>query len=82
MPKNELKKNIQKTFRDLDAKIENHVFSFRPREVGTIKSISPGVVMVSGLPNVGFEELLKFPANLFGIAYNIDEDEIGVILLG
>jgi len=82
MPKAERTKNIKKTFSELGAKIENHVFHFTPREVGTVKSISPGVVMVSGLPNVGFEELLQFPKNLFGIAYNIDETEIGVILLG
>lgn len=82
MPKNNLEKKIKKTFQELGAKIENHVFPFAPREVGMVKSISAGVVLVSGLPNVGFEELLKFPANLFGIAYNIDEDEIGVILLG
>ena len=36
----------------------------------------------SGLPNAGFEELLKFPGDLFGIAFNVDEEEIGVVLLG
>jgi F-type H+-transporting ATPase subunit alpha len=61
---------------------ENHMFSFVPKEIGHVMSVSTGVVKVSGLPGVGFEELLKFPNNLFGIAYNIDEDEIGVILLG
>ena len=45
-------------------------------------SVSSGIVKVSGLPSVGFEELLKFPGNLYGIAFNIDEHEIGVILLG
>ena len=34
------------------------------------------------MPGVGFEELVKFPNGLFGIAYNIDESEIGFILLG
>ncbi|MFO7673316.1 MAG: alternate F1F0 ATPase, F1 subunit alpha [Lutibacter sp.] len=82
MPTNDLTKNIQQSFQELKEKIEHHSFLFRPREVGVVKSISAGVVLVSGLPNVGFEELLKFPANLFGIAYNIDEADIGVILLG
>jgi F-type H+-transporting ATPase subunit alpha len=31
---------------------------------------------------VGFEEVLKFPGDLYGIAFNVDEDEIGVVLLG
>jgi len=36
---------------------------------------------VSGLPGVGFDELVKFPGDLYGIAFNVDEDEIGVVLL-
>lgn len=61
---------------------EHHAFTLKPREIGYVISVSSGIVKVSGLPAVGFEELLKFSENLFGIAYNIDEDEIGVILLG
>jgi F-type H+-transporting ATPase subunit alpha len=52
------------------------------REIGIITSIATGIAKVSGLPNVGFEEILKFANNTFGIAFNIDQDEIGVILLG
>ena len=37
---------------------------------------------MSGLPGVGFEELVEFPGDVFGIAFNVDEDEIGVVLLG
>ena len=53
-----------------------------PREIGTITSIATGIAKVSGLPNAGFEELLKFPGDVLGIAFNVDENEIGVILLG
>ena len=53
-----------------------------PREVGTITSIATGIAKVSGLPAVGFEELVKFPGDLLGIAFNVDEGEIGVVLLG
>jgi len=53
-----------------------------PREVGRITSIATGIAKVSGLPNVGFEELVKFPGDVLGIAFNVDEDEIGVVLLG
>lgn len=51
-------------------------------EMGTITTISPGVAKVAGLPNVGSDELLEFPGGVFGIAFNLDEDEIGVVLLG
>ena len=53
-----------------------------PREVGTIISVATGIAMVSGLPGVGFEELVKFPGDALGIAFNVDEDKIGVVLLG
>src|SRR5208282_4583699 len=52
------------------------------REVGTITTVSTGIATVSGLPGVGFEELVKFPGGVFGIAFNVDEDEVGVVLLG
>ena len=53
-----------------------------PREVGTITNVSTGIAKIAGLPNAGFEELLEFPGDVFGIAFNVDEDEIGVVLLG
>ena len=54
----------------------------RPQEVGTITSIATGIAKVSGLPGVSFEEVLRFPGDVYGIAFNVDEDEIGVVLLG
>jgi len=77
-----LNKSIQSTFGRLDDGIKDFDFPFAPREVGYVTGVATGIVKVSGLPGAGFEELLKFPGNLFGIAYNIDKDEIGAILLG
>ena len=60
--------------------------SFAPqlvlREVGTITTVSTGIATVAGLPKAGYEELLEFPGGVFGIAFNVDEHEIGVVLLG
>jgi F-type H+/Na+-transporting ATPase subunit alpha len=53
-----------------------------PHEVGIVKNVSIGIATVSGLPGVGYEELVRFPGGVLGIAFNVDEDEIGVILLG
>jgi F-type H+-transporting ATPase subunit alpha len=53
-----------------------------PREVGTVTSVATGIAKVSGLPGVGFEELIAFPGDMLGIAFNVDKDEIGVVLLG
>src|ERR1700735_786816 len=52
------------------------------REAGTVTNVSTGIAIVSGLPGAGFEELLEFPNGVFGIAFNVDEEEIGVVLLG
>ncbi len=51
------------------------------REVGTVTALSTGIATVTGLPGVGFEELLEFSGGVFGIAFNVDEHEIGVVLL-
>ena len=53
-----------------------------PQEVGTITSVATGIAKVSGLPGVGFDELVTFPGDVLGIAFNVDADEIGVVLLG
>ena len=53
-----------------------------PREVGVITNVSTGIAKVAGIPSVGFEELVVFPGGVFGIAFNVDEDEVGVVLLG
>ncbi len=73
---------LDNAFVEIAAKREAVVPNIQPREIGTVMSVTTGVARVSGLPGVGFEELLKFPGDLFGIAFNVDKDEIGVVLLG
>jgi F-type H+/Na+-transporting ATPase subunit alpha len=51
-------------------------------EVGTVTMVSTGIATISGLREVGFEELIRFPGDLLGIAFNLDEEEVGVVLLG
>ncbi len=53
-----------------------------PREVGTITHVATGIAQVSGLPGVGYDELLQFPGDIYGIAFNLDATEVGVVLLG
>jgi F-type H+/Na+-transporting ATPase subunit alpha len=75
-------KAINHAFELLEKSREEHSFALSLKETGTITRVSTGIIKVSGLPGAGFEELLQFPNGLFGIAYNLDADEIGVILLG
>ncbi|MEO7996095.1 MAG: alternate F1F0 ATPase, F1 subunit alpha [Gemmatimonadaceae bacterium] len=73
---------FDRTFAGIDQGRKTFAPKFVPHEIGTIVSVSTGIARVSGLPNAGFEELLKFPGDLYGIAFNVDETEIGVVLLG
>jgi F-type H+-transporting ATPase subunit alpha len=51
-------------------------------EIGVITSVTTGIARVTGLPGVGYEELLQFNDGRYGIAFNLDESEVGVVLLG
>ena len=73
---------FDRTFSGISQVREAFTPQLTPREVGTITSIATGIAKVSGLPAVGFEELVKFSGELLGIAFNVDEAEIGVVLLG
>ncbi len=73
---------FDRTFAGIDQVREAYVPQLALREVGTVISVETGIAKVSGLPSVGFEELVKFPGDVLGIAFNVDEDEIGVVLLG
>ncbi len=59
---------------------------FRPslslREVGVVHTVTAGVAQISGLPELGLEELVRFEGGVHGIAFNIDEGDSGIILLG
>lgn len=82
MTSDSLKNVFDHTFEALSQAREAHAPQLKSRETGTVTSLSTGIARVSGLPGVGFEEVLKFPGDLYGIAFNVDEDEIGAVLLG
>jgi F-type H+-transporting ATPase subunit alpha len=73
---------FDRTFAGISQGLGAFTPQFTPREVGTVISVATGIAKVSGLPGVAFEELVKFPGDVLGIAFNVDEDEIGVVLLG
>jgi len=52
------------------------------REVGTVISVGDGIARVHGLDWVMSNELLEFPHDVSGIALNLEEDSVGVVLLG
>jgi F-type H+-transporting ATPase subunit alpha len=78
--------SLQRVFDNAFDGVEQALAAFAPsltlREVGLVTRVSTGIALVSGLPGVGYEELVQFPGGLLGMAFNVDEHEIGVILLG
>jgi F-type H+-transporting ATPase subunit alpha len=77
-----LKDTLVNAFADIDQRLRAYQPQLVPREVGTVASVITGIARVQGLPGAGFEELLLFPGGLSGIAFNLDEDGIDVVLLG
>ena len=77
-----LQNDFDTAFAELSQVREAFKPELRPREVGTILSVATGIAKVSGMPGVGFDELVTFPGDLLGIAFNVDADEIGAVLLG
>ena len=77
-----LQSDFDSAFAEIGQVREAFTPALTPREVGTITSVATGIAKVSGLPGVGFDELVMFPGDVLGIAFNVDADEIGVVLLG
>src|ERR1700740_2999017 len=50
--------------------------------VGTVREVGDGVAKVEGLSDVMLNEMLEFPGGLYGIALNLEETEVGAILVG
>jgi F-type H+/Na+-transporting ATPase subunit alpha len=82
MPPEGLRADFEGVFTAIAQARDAFVPKLAAREIGTITAVSAGIATVVGLPGVGFEELVRFPGDLFGMAFNVDEEEIGVILLG
>jgi F-type H+-transporting ATPase subunit alpha len=62
--------------------IENFESKVQVDEVGTIISLGDGIARVQGLDKAMAGELLDCPHNIAGIAMNLEEDQVGVVLLG
>lgn len=71
---------------EIKGAIEQYVSSFDAEasrdEVGIITDTADGIAHVSGLPSAMANELLQFPGGVLGVALNLDEDEIGAVILG
>jgi F-type H+/Na+-transporting ATPase subunit alpha len=63
-------------------RIENYKSKVSVDEVGTVITLGDGIARLYGLDKAMAGELLEFPHDVFGIAMNLDEDQVGCVLLG
>jgi len=66
----------------LKSKIENFDDQSTVEEIGHVLQVGDGIARVYGLNNVMAMELVEFPHNILGMALNLEEDSVGVILFG
>jgi F-type H+-transporting ATPase subunit alpha len=66
----------------LREQIENYEQTVSVDEVGAIISVGDGIARIHGLEKVMAGEMLAFPHEIYGIALNLEEEEVGVVLLG
>ncbi len=65
--------------------LKKHIAEYKPsaefEEVGAVIETGDGIARITGLPNAMYNEMLAFPNDVFGIALNLEQDEIGCVLL-
>jgi F-type H+/Na+-transporting ATPase subunit alpha len=71
---------------EIQGAIEEYVAGFEAdterEEIGTVVDAGDGIAHVEGLPSVMTQELLEFPGGVLGVALNLDEHDIGAVILG
>jgi F-type H+/Na+-transporting ATPase subunit alpha len=66
----------------LKSQIANYEQAVAVEEVGTVISVGDGIARIYGLEKAMSGEMLAFPHDVFGIALNLEEDQVGAVLLG
>ncbi len=71
---------------EISAALQRNIDAFKAEigavEVGEVIEAGDGIARVKGLPNCMAEEMLEFPNNIYGMALNLEQGEIGVMILG
>ncbi|MGB8463784.1 MAG: F0F1 ATP synthase subunit alpha [Terrimicrobiaceae bacterium] len=68
---------------ELESKIESiHSASTSKANVGTVREIGDGIAKIEGLSEAMLNEMLEFPGGVYGLALNLEETEVGAIILG
>jgi F-type H+-transporting ATPase subunit alpha len=66
----------------IKARIAKFQSATEARNVGTVVSVTDGIVRVHGLADARYGEMLEFGGNTFGLALNLEQDSVGAVVLG
>src|SRR6185436_4615211 len=66
----------------IQAEIEQYESQIDVREVGTVLEVGDGIARVYGLSGVMAGEMVQFPNGVIGLAFNLEESSVGIIILG
>ncbi|MBN1910790.1 MAG: F0F1 ATP synthase subunit alpha, partial [Pirellulales bacterium] len=66
----------------IQQEIEQYQSQIDVREVGRVLEVGDGIARVYGLSGVMSGEMVEFPGDVFGLAFNLEENSVGVIILG
>src|SRR5881409_1272548 len=67
---------------EIESKIEGLKTSTTKSNVGVVRETGDGVARIEGLSDVMLNEMIEFPNGVYGLALNLEETEVGAILLG
>ena len=77
----DLKTIVGRGFEIMATVLEDYAPDIRVESYGTVASVGPGILEVIGLEGVQYEELIRFAGGRLGMAFNLDENRTGVVLL-
>jgi F-type H+/Na+-transporting ATPase subunit alpha len=73
---------INKITSDLQSKISSFEPTYELRDIGTVLEAGDGIAEVEGLANVRSQELVQFENGVIGIAFNLEKERVGILILG
>jgi F-type H+-transporting ATPase subunit alpha len=76
-----LKQSLDSTLNAMERVVATHKPGLKPEEVGVVNFVGRGIARLSGMDSIRAEELVRFPGDLYGLVFNIDPGEIGIIML-
>jgi len=72
---------LKDTFTRLKSSLDGYQPEIAAEEVGTVTFVGSGIVLVKGLSGVRSEEIVHFPGDLYGLVFNVDANDSGIIML-